>query len=155
LHWTRQYRDRILRGYFGRLLVSHAFSNQGGQIVRKGNGWLQIGICLLTSLFITCTQKSEQRVITVLNPVGSPSPTPLIPMAPRIDTLDGKTIYIVDVMYPLTHQLFEEIQKVFSERYPRTTWVVKSKAGTYFDNDQKLWDEIKDKAQGVIIGVGH
>ena len=92
---------------------------------------------------------------TVLNPVGSPSPTPLIPMAPRLDTLDGKTIYIVDVMYPLTHQLFEEIQKVFSEKYPKTTWVVKSKAGTYFDDDPKLWEEIKAKAQGMIIGVGH
>jgi len=94
-------------------------------------------------------------MITVLNPVGSPSPTPLIPMAPRLDTLEGKTIYIVDVMYPLTHQLFEEMQKVFSEKYPKTNWVVKSKAGTYFDNDQKLWEEIKAKAQGMIIGVGH
>jgi hypothetical protein len=123
--------------------------------VKKGNGWLQIGICLLTCFFLTCTQNPEQRVITVLNPVGSPSPTPLIPMAPRLDTLEGKTIYIVDVMYPLTHQLFEEIQKVFSEKYPKTKWVVKSKAGTYFDNDQKLWEEIKANAQGMIIGVGH
>ncbi len=123
--------------------------------MKKGSGWPQIGICLLTCLFVTCAQNPEQRVITVLNPVGSPSPTPLIPMAPRLDTLDGKTIYIVDVMYPLTHQLFEEIQKVFSEKYPKTNWVVKSKAGTYFDNDQKLWEEIKAKAQGMIIGVGH
>ena len=123
--------------------------------MKKSIGWLPIGICLLTCLFITCTQKPEQQMITVLNPVGSPSPTPLIPMAPRLDTLEGKTIYIVDVMYPLTHQLFEEMQKVFSEKYPKTNWVVKSKAGTYFDNDQKLWEEIKAKAQGMIIGVGH
>ena len=123
--------------------------------MKKDTGWLQIGICLLTCLFVACTQRPEQQVITVLNPVGSPSPTPLIPMAPRLDTLDGKTIYIVDVMYPLTHQLFEEIQKVFSERYPKPNWVVKSKTATYFDNDQKLWEEIKAKAQGMIIGVGH
>ena len=123
--------------------------------MKKGAGWPQIGICLIACLFVTCTQTPEQQVITVLNPVGSPSPTPLIPMAPRLDTLEGKTIYIVDVMYPLTHQLFEEIQKVFSEKYPKTNWVVKSKAGTYFDNDQKLWEEIKAKAQGMIIGVGH
>jgi len=94
-------------------------------------------------------------MITVLNPVGAPSPTPLIPMAPRLDTLEGKTIYIVDVMYPLTHQLFEEIQKVFSQKYPKTKWVIKSKAGTYFDDDPKLWAEIKASAQGMIIGVGH
>ncbi len=123
--------------------------------MKKSVGSSAIGIFLLACLFIACTQKPEQRKITVLNPVGSPSPTPLIPMAPRLNTLEGKTIYIVDVMYPLTHQLFEEIQKVMSERYPKTNWVVKSKAGTYFDNDQKLWEEIKAKAQGMIIGVGH
>ncbi len=123
--------------------------------MKKGSGWLQIGIYLLICFFVACSTNPEQRVITVLNPVGSPSPTPLIPMAPRLDTLEGKTIYIVDVMYPLTHQLFEEMQKVLSEKYPKTTWVVKSKAGTYFDNDQKLWEEIKAKAQGMIIGVGH
>jgi hypothetical protein len=123
--------------------------------MKRSIGWLRIGICFLMCLFISCTQTPEKQVITVLNPVGSAAPTPLIPMAPRLDTLEGKTIYIVDVMYPLTHQLFEEIQKVFSERYPKTNWVVKSKAGTYFDNDQKLWEEIKAKAQGMIIGVGH
>ena len=123
--------------------------------MKKSVGGLAIGICLLTCFLVACIQKPEQRMITALNPVGSPSPTPLIPMAPRLNSLDGKTIYIVDVMYPLTHQLFEEIQKVLSEKYPKTTWVVKCKAGTYFDNDQKLWEEIKTKAQGMIIGVGH
>ena len=123
--------------------------------MKKSIGWLPAGICLLICLFVACTPKPEQQMTTVLNPVGAPSPTLLIPMAPRLDTLEGKTIYIVDVMYPLTHQLFEEIQKVFSEKYPKTKWVVKSKAGTYFDNDQKLWEEIKANGQGMIIGVGH
>jgi hypothetical protein len=34
--------------------------------------------------------------ITVLNPLGTPPPIKLKSMAPRLDTLDGKTIYIVD-----------------------------------------------------------
>jgi hypothetical protein len=123
--------------------------------MKKSISWLPIGICLLTCLFFGCIKNPEQQRTTVLNPVGAPSPTPLIPMAPRMDSLDGKTIYIVDVMYPLTHQLFEEIQKVFSEKYPKTTWVVKSKAGTYFDDDPKLWAEIKANGHGMIIGVGH
>lgn len=123
--------------------------------MKKSISWLPIGIYVLTCFFIGCTKTPEQQITTVLNPVGSASPTPLIPMAPRLDTLDGKTIYIVDVMYPLTHQLFEEIQKVFSEKYPKTKWVVKSKAGTYFDDDPKLWAEIKANGHGMIIGVGH
>ncbi len=124
-------------------------------MMKKSIAWPAIGICLFTCFFLACSQKPEQRKLTVLNPVGSPSPTPLIPMAPRLESLDGKTIYIVDVMYPLTHQLFEEMQKVLSEKYPKTNWVVKNKAGTYFDDDQKLWEEVKAKAQGMIIGIGH
>ena len=100
------------------------------------------------------SNSSKQMPLEVVRPVGEATVKPARLAAP-LDSLDGKTIYIVDVMYPLTHQLFEEIQKVFSEKYPKTNWVVKSKAGTYFDNDQKLWEEIKANAQGMIIGVGH
>ena len=37
--------------------------------------------------------------ITVLNPLGTPPPIKLKNMAPRLDTLDGKTIYLVDDGY--------------------------------------------------------
>ena len=114
-----------------------------------------ICIWLAANLFVACTQKVDQQKITVLNPAGQPPQTPLIPMAPRLDKLDGKTVFIVDVMYPLTHQLFEEMQKVLSEKYPKTNWIVKEKTGTYMDNDPKLWEEIKAKGHGMIVGVGH
>jgi hypothetical protein len=34
--------------------------------------------------------------ITVLSPMGTPPAIKLKPMAPRLDTLEGKTIYVVD-----------------------------------------------------------
>ncbi len=114
-------------------------------------------ICLLLAagLFTACTRDADHEKITVLNPEGQPPQTPLIPMAPRLDTLEGKTIYIVDVRYPLTHQLFEEMGDLLSERYPGTNWIVTEKAGTYFDDDPELWKEIKAKGDGMIVGVGH
>lgn len=116
---------------------------------------LLLCIGLAAFFFGACTQKIFQNKTTVLNPVGSPPPTPLVPMAARLDTLEGKTIYIVDVMYPLTHQLFEEMQKLLFERYPKTKWVLREKTGTYMDNDPKLWEEIKAKGHGMITGIGH
>jgi hypothetical protein len=89
--------------------------------------------------------QSRNAKITVLNPRGQPPPLALIPMAPRFGTLDNKTIYIVDVKFPLTHQLFEEMQKLLAERYPKVNWVLREKAGTYFDDNPKLWAEIKEK----------
>jgi hypothetical protein len=93
--------------------------------------------------------------ITVFNPVGQPPAIARVPRAPRLDSLNGKTIYIVDIGFTDTHQFFTEMQKLLAEKFPDTTWVVRTKAGTYFDDDPKLWAEIKEKGSGMIMGVGH
>jgi hypothetical protein len=94
------------------------------------------------------------KKIVVLNPQGTASPIQLIPMAPRLKTIEGKTIYIVDMNFPRTHQFFEEMQKMLANKYPKTRWELRVKIGTYFNNDPKLWAEIKEKGDGVIIGIG-
>jgi len=94
------------------------------------------------------------RKVTVLSPRGVAPPIELVPMAPRLNTLESKTIYIVDMNFPRTHQFFEEMQKLLASRYPNTTWVLRVKVGTYFNNDPELWAEIKEKGHGVIIGIG-
>ena len=99
--------------------------------------------------------KAMEPQITVLNPMGQPPPIARVPMAPRFTTLEGKTIYIVDVGFTDTHQLFTEMQKLLSEKYPNTTFIVRTKIGTYFEDDPKLWAEIKEKGGGMIMGVGH
>ena len=69
--------------------------------------------------------------------------------------MEGKTIYIVDIGFTDTHQFLTELQKVLSERYPATNWIVRTKIGTYFADDPELWTEIKEKGHGMIMGVGH
>jgi hypothetical protein len=111
--------------------------------------------CLLAvPLFIGVLQAQEPK-ITVLNPLGQPPTIARVPMAPRLDSLDGKTIYIVDIGFTDTHQFLTEMQKLLSARYPKTTWIVRNKVGTYFDDDKTLWAEIKEKGHGMIMGVGH
>jgi len=56
--------------------------------------------------------------------------------------------------FPRTHQFWEEMQKTLAKRYPEATWVLRTKIGTYFHNDPELWAEIKEKGDGVIIGIG-
>ena len=94
--------------------------------------------------------------ITVLNPLGTPPPITLKPMAPRLATLDGKTIYIVDDGYIGGINLLEEIQDWFHANYPKTQIVLKRKGGGGFESeDPELWAEIKEKGDAVIIGMGH
>lgn len=118
-------------------------------------------ICLwITALLLAATSlsgisRAQESDITVLNPLGQPPAIVRVPMAPRIDSLEGKTIYIVDIGFTDTHQLFTEMQNLLSEKYPQTTWIVRTKIGTYFNDDPELWKEIKEKGHGMIMGVGH
>lgn len=94
-------------------------------------------------------------MISVINPQGQLPALQQIPMAPRPDSLDGKTIYVVDVRWSYTRQLAEGFIKVFSERYPKTKFEIRDKAGSYGEDDNSLWNEIKENGDGVIMSVGH
>ena len=120
----------------------------------KSKTCILLAVILAITLFSGMLSAQEPK-ITVLNPLGQPPPIDKIPMAPRIDNLEGKTVYIVDIAFTDTHQLFTEMQKLLSERYPKTTWEVRTKIGSYAEDDPKLWAEIKEKGHAMIMGVGH
>jgi hypothetical protein len=96
-----------------------------------------------------------ENTVTALNPLGTLPPLQLQPMAPRLDTPDRKTIYIVDAKFPASEQFGEELVKLLKENYPRTNFIYRKKAGSYFDDDPQLWAEIKEKGDGMIQYVGH
>ncbi len=96
-----------------------------------------------------------QEKITVLNPLGQPPAIKLEPMAPRLDTLKGKTIYVVDVKFPNSKVFAEELVKALQENFPGTNWIYREKIKTYFDDDPELWAEIKAKGHGMVQLTGH
>jgi hypothetical protein len=103
------------------------------------------------------TADSKDRLITVLNPAITTQYADRVPLAPRLDTLDGKTIYLVDTNWEgMEHNtaVLEEMQKWFAEHMPKVKTVIKVKRGSYMTDDKALWQEI-DEAGGdaVIIGV--
>ena len=98
---------------------------------------------------------NDKSKITVINPGGQPPTLQQTPMAPRLDSLDGKTIYVVDVNWPYTRQFTEELCSVLSERYPNTNFEFRDKSGSYFDDDPKLWAEIKEQGNAIVLSVGH
>ncbi len=77
------------------------------------------------------------------------------PMAPRLDSLDGKTVYIIDVRWPFTHPFSEAMYELLAEKYPATHFILKDKYGSYFDDDAQLWAEIQEHGDAAIVEVGH
>ncbi|MGB9070916.1 MAG: hypothetical protein WCC21_20300 [Candidatus Acidiferrales bacterium] len=92
---------------------------------------------------------------TALNPKGSPPPVKLIPMAPRLDTIHGKTIYLVDTGFMSGGVLLQQMQVWFQKNYPDVTVVFRKKAGAYMEDDPPLWKEIKANGNAAIMAIGH
>jgi hypothetical protein len=132
----------------------------GSQIVKGRNsmknraGWFALCVFLLTGIFAGSLSGQNSK-ITVMNPRGIKPPIRRIPMASRPETLDGKTIYVVDTRYPRTREFVEELFQALKEKYPKTNWVFKDKYGGYMDDDPALWAEIKARGHGMIMAVGH
>ncbi len=75
-------------------------------------------------------------------------------LAKRLDSLDGKTIYLVDVGYGGSYKFMQAIQRWFQKNMPSVTTVRKRKAGSAFiDDAQELWQEVKAKGHGAVVGV--
>ena len=93
--------------------------------------------------------------LEALNPRGIPPPITLIPMAPRLSTLDGKTVYLISDGFPSADLFLNQISIWFKTNMPSVTTVYRLKAGGYGDDDPKLRAEIKDKGNAVIMAIGH
>jgi hypothetical protein len=98
---------------------------------------------------------ASEGKITVLNPMGTPPPIQVKQMAPRLDTLEGKTIYFVNTGYIGTDRLMDVMSDWFKANYPKTNVVIKRSAGGMTNVDKALWAEIGEKGDAAIIGLGH
>ncbi len=100
--------------------------------------------------------KVAEQKITVLSPMGKPPAIELKSMAPRPSSLEGKTVYLVNDGYLGTDLLLGEMEAWFKANMPKVNVVYRLKGGGGFAaEDPKLWDEIKEKADAVVMGMGH
>jgi len=82
-----------------------------------------------------------------LSPVGIQPPVNLSPLAPRLESIDGKTIHLSicgeqDIWNPL--------EKKLKKDYPNVNWTVKK---GYTPNPTPLSEEEKKTTDAVILGV--
>ena len=91
----------------------------------------------------------------VLDPRGTPSGVfESVSMAPRLDTLNGKTVYLVDIGFAGGYEFLQEFDGWLSRNVPGVKTVLRRKSGNMFLDDPALWAEIRDKGHAVIFGVG-
>jgi hypothetical protein len=101
-------------------------------------------------------EAAAKPLITVLNPAIESKMVDRIPLSPRLDTLEGKTIYLVDINWggpDAAYSVFEEIQSWFAKNIPSAKIVLKRKAGSYTTDDKPLWAEIQKNGNAALIGI--
>ncbi len=91
----------------------------------------------------------------VMNPMGFPPQIEPASMAPRLNRLEGKTVYLVDARFDDSDRFLQQMQHWFEEHMPETQTVFVSKSGVYTEEDWDLWAKIKEKGDAMIMGVGH
>ena len=126
--------------------------------------FLLMSIILVLTGAMSCTTGQqdtaivEDDLITVLNPAISSKMTERIPLAPRAETLEGKTIYLVDMQWggpKAAYSVFEEMKEWFSKNMPSVNVEIRRTVNGWMGDDAGLRKEIIDKKiAGVLIGIG-
>ena len=93
--------------------------------------------------------------LTVLNPVGFAPRVTHKALAPRLSTLDGTTVYLVDCRFDDSDVFLRQMQAWLAQHMPGVRTVFKPISSVYLHDDPATWEEIKARGDAAIVGVGH
>ena len=91
--------------------------------------------------------------VVVHDPRGYPPKVSGKRLAPRLQSLDGKVVFLVDCLFDNSDVFMEQLQRWFAERMPavrirnikpRESWV----------DDPDMRKRIENDGDGAILGVG-
>lgn len=91
--------------------------------------------------------------VTVLDPTGYPPQITARGLAPGLGSLDGKTLFLVDIGWENCDVFADQLSQWFAEHHPAVqTRVVKWK--DQHQPDPELSDQIRTEGDAAILGVG-
>jgi len=99
--------------------------------------------------------QSDERMFTVLNPTGIAPSIERRSMAARPASLDGKTIYLVDVTFNGGDLFLLEMEKWMAANMPEVDAIYRVKKGAYNADDPELWREIQAVDGLMVMAIGH
>jgi hypothetical protein len=79
-----------------------------------------------------------------------------VPLTPRLDTLKGKTVFLVDLGWggpQAAPSIYEEMKAWFALNMPSVKVEVRKIKGSYMQDQPELWKEISEKGHAAMIGI--
>jgi len=91
--------------------------------------------------------------LTVHDPRGYPPKVAGKPLATRLQSLDGRSVYLVDCLFDNSDVFMDELDKWFSEHLPAVaTPIIKPKESWVDDPDMRA--RIALDGDAAVLGVG-
>ena len=78
-----------------------------------------------------------------------------VPLSPRLDTFEGKTIYLVDIGWggpEAAPSVYEEMQAWFAQNKPSVKDEISKRKGSYMEDDPAVEGDSK-KGHAAMIGI--
>src|SRR5437773_9899913 len=100
-------------------------------------------------------QMNGSQKISVLNPVGYPPKITPKPMAPRLESLDGKGLYLVDPRFDDSGLFLRQVQDWFADHMPSVTTKLAEMSTVYTKDEPKTREMSKGSGHGAINVHGH
>ncbi len=114
-----------------------------------------IFLVILTIAVCSAAYSAENK-IRVLNPTPPNRLVDRIPLAPRIDSLEGKTIFLVDIGWGgenAAPSIYDEMKAWFARNMPSVKIEVRKIKGFYMQDQPELLKEISEKGHAAMFGI--
>ena len=100
--------------------------------------------------------QNAEPLITVMNPAVANKMVDRVPLSPRLNTLEGKTVFFVDIGWggpQAMPSIYEEIKAWFAKNMPGVRTEYRRIKGSYESDDPGLWKEIAQKGNAAFVGI--
>ena len=113
-------------------------------------------VLMILFIAVCSTAYSAEKKIRVLNPTPPNRMIDRVPLAPRLDTLEGKTIFLVDIGWggkDAAPSIYREMQAWFAQNMPSVKIEVRGIKGFYMQDQPELLKEISEKGDAAMFGI--
>jgi hypothetical protein len=113
-------------------------------------------VTLVFLLIAVCSTAYTAEKLRVLNPTPPNRMVDRVPLTPRLDTLEGKTIFLVDIGWggkDAAPSIYKEMKVWFAQNMPSVKIEVRGIKGFYMQDQPELLKEISEKGDAAMFGI--